>query len=352
MVQFLGLWVILCLKRANIVCISQSLIISIFFRQTCLLMRQQHEAAALNAVQRMEWQLKVQELDPAGHKSLCVNEVPSFYVPMVDVNDDFVLLPAWQRQTFRLWEFGLILTIYQRDIKQSSVRASRFEEISLRREKYILYRKKGKWHKTHPFLPEEEPTVFLREKTQLALLSSSFYGFVWDLKKQNCFEPCPSCFWVIWANIWDSIFLCPTPVTTNKKLETGSSTYVLQNKGTDGTVVDTELRTGPTPRCAGTKKTQKSATGYLLLVWTWVYNAYSSGESGFPAVKRPMQPHIQGRELHTGGSRAERGETAFSFRGMRPRVASHGDNSVFGPKCWIKRMDGWSLSHARFQTTA
>lgn len=62
--------------------------------QTCLLMRQQHEAAALNAVQRMEWQLKAQELDPAGHKSLCVNEVPSFYVPMVDVNDDFVLLPA------------------------------------------------------------------------------------------------------------------------------------------------------------------------------------------------------------------------------------------------------------------
>lgn len=67
---------------------------SCFPIQTCLLMRQQHEAAALNAVQRMEWQLKVQELDPAGHKSLCVNEVPSFYVPMVDVNDDFVLLPA------------------------------------------------------------------------------------------------------------------------------------------------------------------------------------------------------------------------------------------------------------------
>ncbi|KAG8437580.1 hypothetical protein GDO86_008332 [Hymenochirus boettgeri] len=62
--------------------------------KTCVLMRQQHEAAALNAVQRMEWQLKVQELDPTGHKSLCVNEVPSFYVPMVDVNDDFVLLPA------------------------------------------------------------------------------------------------------------------------------------------------------------------------------------------------------------------------------------------------------------------
>lgn len=75
---------------------SQGLAISLTLcvPQTCLLMRQQHEAAALNAVQRMEWQLKAQELDPAGHKSLCVNEVPSFYVPMVDVNDDFVLLPA------------------------------------------------------------------------------------------------------------------------------------------------------------------------------------------------------------------------------------------------------------------
>ncbi|OCT57375.1 hypothetical protein XELAEV_18003575mg [Xenopus laevis] len=62
--------------------------------KTCVLMRQQHEAAALNAVQRMEWQLKVQELDPTSHKSFCVNEVPSFYVPMVDVIDDFVLLPA------------------------------------------------------------------------------------------------------------------------------------------------------------------------------------------------------------------------------------------------------------------
>ncbi|XP_030060466.1 ankyrin repeat domain-containing protein 11 [Microcaecilia unicolor] len=62
--------------------------------KTCLLMRQQHEAAALNAVQRMEWQLKMQELDPTGHKTFCVSEVPSFYVPMVDVNDDFVLLPA------------------------------------------------------------------------------------------------------------------------------------------------------------------------------------------------------------------------------------------------------------------
>lgn len=78
-------------------------------------MRQQHEAAALNAVQRMEWQLKVQELDPAGHKSLCVNEVPSFYVPMVDVNDDFVLLPAWHPCSHWLRENFVWNTYFQRD---------------------------------------------------------------------------------------------------------------------------------------------------------------------------------------------------------------------------------------------
>ncbi|EDL38316.1 ankyrin repeat domain 12, isoform CRA_b [Mus musculus] len=60
---------------------------------TCLLMRQQHEAAALNAVQRLEWQLKLQELDPATYKSLSIYEIQEFYVPLVDVNDDFELTP-------------------------------------------------------------------------------------------------------------------------------------------------------------------------------------------------------------------------------------------------------------------
>uniref|UniRef100_A0A8C4QF87 Ankyrin repeat domain-containing protein 11 n=1 Tax=Eptatretus burgeri TaxID=7764 RepID=A0A8C4QF87_EPTBU len=62
--------------------------------KTSLLMRQQHEAAALNAVQRMEWQQKQQELEPASSKSLSILDVPAFYVPMVDVDDDFDLLPA------------------------------------------------------------------------------------------------------------------------------------------------------------------------------------------------------------------------------------------------------------------
>ncbi|XP_056189567.1 ankyrin repeat domain-containing protein 12 isoform X1 [Falco biarmicus] len=61
--------------------------------KTCLLMRQQHEAAALNAVQRLEWQLKLQEIDPATYKSLSIYEIQEFYVPLVDVNDDFELTP-------------------------------------------------------------------------------------------------------------------------------------------------------------------------------------------------------------------------------------------------------------------
>ncbi|KAI1902174.1 hypothetical protein AGOR_G00041980 [Albula goreensis] len=61
--------------------------------KTCLLMRQQHEAAALNAVQRLEWQLKLQELDPATYKSTSIFEIPEFYIPLVDVNDDFDLTP-------------------------------------------------------------------------------------------------------------------------------------------------------------------------------------------------------------------------------------------------------------------
>ncbi|XP_069469495.1 ankyrin repeat domain-containing protein 12 isoform X2 [Ambystoma mexicanum] len=61
--------------------------------KTCLLMRQQHEAAALNAVQRLEWQLKLQEMDPASYKSVTIYEIQEFYVPLVDVNDDFELTP-------------------------------------------------------------------------------------------------------------------------------------------------------------------------------------------------------------------------------------------------------------------
>lgn len=65
-------------------------------------MRQQHEAAALNAVQRLEWQLKLQELDPATYKSISIYEIQEFYVPLVDVNDDFELTPIWQPTPFWL----------------------------------------------------------------------------------------------------------------------------------------------------------------------------------------------------------------------------------------------------------
>ncbi|XP_047018758.2 ankyrin repeat domain-containing protein 12-like [Ictalurus punctatus] len=55
--------------------------------KTCLLMRQQHEAAAINVLQRLKWQLKLQELDPATYKSTSIFEIPEFHIPLVEVND-------------------------------------------------------------------------------------------------------------------------------------------------------------------------------------------------------------------------------------------------------------------------
>lgn len=69
-------------------------------------MRQQHEAAALNAVQRLEWQLKLQELDPATYKSTSIFEIPEFYIPLVEVNDDFDLTPIWAWRTGVLCHSG------------------------------------------------------------------------------------------------------------------------------------------------------------------------------------------------------------------------------------------------------
>lgn len=143
-------------------------------------MRQQHEAAALNAVQRMEWQLKVQELDPGVHKSLCVNEVPSFYVPMVDVNDDFVLLPAWhswaQRECKRCLNYflkGLCWT-------ERMERASKFER-ELKTGILFFPSEKAHWWKeiAHVSFLWKRKHVFTGEKSniQLALSFSKFLHF-------------------------------------------------------------------------------------------------------------------------------------------------------------------------------
>ncbi|XP_022092053.1 ankyrin repeat domain-containing protein 11-like [Acanthaster planci] len=57
-----------------------------------LLQRHQHEAASLYAIQKLEWELKLQELklwDPKNPP-----QVPSCHVPMVEVDRDLDLLPA------------------------------------------------------------------------------------------------------------------------------------------------------------------------------------------------------------------------------------------------------------------
>lgn len=157
-------------------------------------MRQQHEAAALNAVQRMEWQLKVQELDPAGHKSLCVNEVPSFYVPMVDVNDDFVLLPAWHTSAHTQRWNSTWVTSSQRDfVNQNEWKglASWKRGLFTRKKLYSL-EKEQRW-KTCFWFPSVKKETFLLEekKRQLALSSSKFLHIclirVWKADR-FCFE--------------------------------------------------------------------------------------------------------------------------------------------------------------------
>lgn len=90
------------------------------FPQTCLLMRQQHEAAALNAVQRLEWQLKLQELDPATYKSTSIFEIPEFYIPLVEVNDDFDLTPIWPDDEMHRWRFSSCRTTTSDDVKEKT----------------------------------------------------------------------------------------------------------------------------------------------------------------------------------------------------------------------------------------
>ncbi|CAH1269026.1 ANKRD11 [Branchiostoma lanceolatum] len=60
--------------------------------KNCLLLRHHHEATSLQAVQKMEWQLRLQDLGYKDVKSL--TDINDFYVPMVTVSEDFDLLPA------------------------------------------------------------------------------------------------------------------------------------------------------------------------------------------------------------------------------------------------------------------
>nr|XP_039270620.1 ankyrin repeat domain-containing protein 12-like [Styela clava] len=62
-----------------------------------LLARQRHESQALHAVQRTEWLLKLQETEQGQQKRLSnmkPEEVNELHVPLVNISDDFALLPA------------------------------------------------------------------------------------------------------------------------------------------------------------------------------------------------------------------------------------------------------------------
>ena len=57
-----------------------------------MLLRHHNEAESLHAVQRMDWEWKLQEVGLVDFKSK--PNIDDVHVPMVHVSDDFDLLPA------------------------------------------------------------------------------------------------------------------------------------------------------------------------------------------------------------------------------------------------------------------
>ena len=55
-------------------------------------MRHHHEAESLHAVQKLEWEWRLKEFKLLDHRS--VPQISPLHVPLVQVNDDFDLLPA------------------------------------------------------------------------------------------------------------------------------------------------------------------------------------------------------------------------------------------------------------------
>lgn len=60
--------------------------------QDALLLRHHNEAESLFAVQKMDWEWKMKECGLCDKKSVPV--VEELHVPMVQVNDEFELLPS------------------------------------------------------------------------------------------------------------------------------------------------------------------------------------------------------------------------------------------------------------------
>nr|KAG5712711.1 hypothetical protein BaRGS_029766 [Batillaria attramentaria] len=60
--------------------------------QNLLLLRHHHEAESLHAVQKLDWEYKLKECGQCDYKSSPV--IDELHVPMVQVNDDFELLPS------------------------------------------------------------------------------------------------------------------------------------------------------------------------------------------------------------------------------------------------------------------
>ncbi len=56
-----------------------------------MVLRHHNEAESLNAVQKMDWEWKVQELGITPAKNAQQMQIDDLYIPMVHVSDDFDL---------------------------------------------------------------------------------------------------------------------------------------------------------------------------------------------------------------------------------------------------------------------
>lgn len=56
------------------------------------MLRHHHEAESLHAVQKLEWEWKLKEAGLCDYKT--TPAIDDIHVPMVQVNDEFDLLPA------------------------------------------------------------------------------------------------------------------------------------------------------------------------------------------------------------------------------------------------------------------
>ena len=72
----------------------EQVLMCLSFSQEQMVLRHHNEAESLNAVQKMDWEWKLKELEPGlknSHNSELLPPIDDLHFPMVHVSDDFDL---------------------------------------------------------------------------------------------------------------------------------------------------------------------------------------------------------------------------------------------------------------------